>query len=133
MKIKYLALALFASIGMNAHSATEINDKDFGPTYGTAAADILVAKPLQVAGAVAGTALHVVGLPFSVASDSVDSSYEVLVRQPWDKLRRGVGYSEAYDAHIKNQYTNPNEVRFVVDRPSEIIINTDQNVQINPY
>lgn len=133
MKIKYLAIALLAGISVQAHSAVEINENDFGPTYGTATADILVAKPLQLAGAVAGTALHVVGLPFSIASDSVDSSYEVLVQQPWDKLRRGVGYSETYDTYVKNQGVNPNEVRFVVDRPSEVIINTDQNVQINPY
>ncbi|MDO4897212.1 MAG: hypothetical protein Q3971_07600 [Moraxella sp.] len=133
MKIKYLSLALLASISINAHSATEINEQYFGPTYGSATADLLIAKPLQLAGAVAGTALHVVGLPFSAASDSVDSSYEVLVRQPWDKLRRGTGYSDAYDTHIKNQYISPNEVRFVVDRPSEIIINTDQSVQVNPY
>lgn len=133
MKIKYLAIALLAGISVQAHSAVEINENDFGPTYGTATADILVAKPLQLAGAVAGTALHVVGLPFSIASDSVDSSYEVLVQQPWDKLRRGVGYSEAYDTYVKNQGVNPNEVRFVVDRPSEVIISTDQNVQINPY
>lgn len=133
MKIKYPAIALLAGISVQAHSAVEINENDFGPTYGTATADILVAKPLQLAGAVAGTALHVVGLPFSIASDSVDSSYEVLVQQPWDKLRRGVGYSEAYDTYVKNQGVNPNEVRFVVDRPSEVIINTDQNVQINPY
>lgn len=133
MKIKYLAIALLAGISVQAHSAVEINENDFGPTYSTATADILVAKPLQLAGAVAGTALHVVGLPFSIASDSVDSSYEVLVQQPWDKLRRGVGYSEAYDTYVKNQGVNPNEVRFVVDRPSEVIINTDQNVQINPY
>lgn len=133
MKIKYLAIALAAGISMQAHSAVEINENDFGPTYGTTTADILVAKPLQLAGAVAGTALHVVGLPFSIASDSVDSSYDVLVRQPWDKLRRGVGHSEAYDTYVKNQGVNSNEVRFVVDRPSEVIINTDQNVQINPY
>lgn len=133
MKIKHLALALMACVSINAHSATEINEQYFGPTYGSATADILVGKPLQLAGAVAGTALHVVGLPFSVTSDSVDSSYEVLVRQPWDKLRRGVGYSQEYDTYIKNQYANPNEVRFVVDRPSEVIISTEQNVQINPY
>lgn len=133
MKINYLALALVAGLGVHAHGATEINENYFGPNYGTATADLLVAKPLQLAGAVAGTALHVVGLPFSVASDSVDTSYEVLVRQPWDKLRRGVGYSAEYDTYVKNQYTNPNEVRFVVDRPSEIIIHTDQNVQVNPY
>lgn len=133
MKIKYLAIALVAGLSVHAHAATEINEKYFGPSYGTATADIIVAKPLQLAGAVAGTALHVVGLPFSAVSDSVDSSYEVLVRQPWENMRRGVGYSEEYDAHVKNQYISPNEVRFVVDRPSEVIINTDQSVQITPY
>lgn len=133
MKINHLALALVAVLGVQAHAATEINEKYFGPTYGTAAADVLVAKPLQLAGAVAGTALHVVALPFSVASDSVESSYDVLVKQPWSSLRRGVGYSEEYDAYVKNQYTSPHEVRFVVDRPSEVIISTNQDVQVTPY
>lgn len=135
MKIKHTLFAVMAAmtLSVHAHAAIEIDEKDFGPTYSSAAADILIAKPLQVAGALAGTALHLVGLPFSYASDSVESSAKVLVEQPWQALNRCVGCSTAYDNYIKNQQYPTNEVRFVVDRPSEVIINTDQNVVVNPY
>ena len=134
MKIKHSILALVAAtmIGTSAHAAIEINEEDFGPTYGTAVLDVTVAKPLQFVGAVAGTALHVIGLPFSIASDSVDTSYEALVAKPWQALGRCVGCSEAYDTYRNTHEVNPNEVRITVDRPSEIIINTDQNVVVNP-
>lgn len=134
MKIKYTltALVVAATLGTSAHAAIEIDEHDFGPTYATTAADIVVGKPMQLAAAIAGTALHVVGLPFSIASDSVDSSAEVLVRQPWENMRRCLGCTPAYDNYIKNQNHPQNEVRFTVDGPSEIIINTDQAVVVNP-
>lgn len=134
MKIKHLLFALATTLSVgSAGAAVEIDERDYGPTYGSMVADVAVAKPLQLAGAIAGTALHVVALPFSYASDSVDSSYETLVRQPWDAMRRCVGCTPSYDAYVKNEGVNTNEVRFVVDRPSEIIINTDQSVEVNPY
>lgn len=134
MKIKHLLFALVATFSIgSAGAAVEIDERDYGPTYGSMVTDVAIAKPLQLAGAIAGTALHVVALPFSYASDSVDSSYETLVRQPWDALRRCVGCSASYDAYVKNEGVSTNEVRFVVDRPSEIIINTDQSVEVNPY
>lgn len=134
MKIKHTLLALTVAtlISTTAHAAIEINEEDFGPTYGSAVLDITVAKPLQLVGAIAGTALHVVGLPFSVASDSTEISYETLVVKPWSALSRCVGCTEVYDNHRNTHKENPNEVRIVVDRPSEIIINTDQNVVVNP-
>lgn len=135
MKLKQTLLALVAVIGINsvAHAAIEIDEQNFGPTYSSATADLLIAKPLQLMGAVAGTALHVVGLPFSYASDSVESSEKVLVRQPWEALQRCVGCSSAYDNYIKNQQYPNNEVHLIIDRPSEVIINTDQSVVVNPY
>lgn len=132
MKRTLFALAAVAFISTSAHAAIEIHEEDFGPTYGSAALDITIAKPLQFVGAVAGTALHVIGLPFSAASGSVDSSYETLVVKPWQALSRCVGCSEAYDIYRNTHEVNPNEVRITVDRPSEIIINTDQNVVVNP-
>ena len=101
MKIKHTLLALTAAalISTTAHAAIEINEADFGPTYGTAVLDVTVAKPLQLVGAIAGTALHVVGLPFSVASDSTEISYETLVVKPWSALSRCVGCTEVYDNH----------------------------------
>lgn len=135
MKLKHTLLALMSAIALStsAHAAIEIDEKDFGPTYSSATMDILIAKPLQVAGALAGTAIHLVGLPFSLASDSVESSARVLVEEPWQALERCVGCSAAYDNYIKYQQNPTNEVRFVVDRPSEVIINTDQDVVVNPY
>ncbi len=135
MKIKHLLCAFTAVIAIHstANAAMEIDEKDFGPNYGTMTADLLVGKPAQLAGAIAGTALHVVGLPFSIASNSVDSSYEHLVRQPWDNMRRCVGCTPEYDNYVKRQNANTHEVRFIVDRPSEVIINTDQSVVVNPY
>lgn len=134
MKIKHTLFALMTAVALNtsANAAIEIDEKDFGPTYSSAALDILIAKPLQVAGAFAGTAIHLVGLPFSYASDSVESSAKVLIEQPWDALNRCVGCSAAYDNYIKNQEYPSNEVRFLVDRPSEVIINTDQDIVVNP-
>lgn len=134
MKIKHTLFALMTAVALNtsANAAIEIDEKDFGPTYGSAALDILIAKPLQVAGAFAGTAIHLVGLPFSYASDSVESSAKVLIEQPWDALNRCVGCSAAYDNYIKNQEYPSNEVRFLVDRPSEVIINTNQDIVVNP-
>lgn len=134
MKIKHTLFALMTAVALNtsANAAIEIDEKDFGPTYSSAALDILIAKPLQVAGAFAGTAIHLVGLPFSYASDSVESSAKVLIEQPWDALNRCVGCSTAYDNYIKNQEYPSNEVRFLVDRPSEVIINTNQDIVVNP-
>lgn len=134
MKLRHTLFALVSAIALttSAHAAIEIDEKDFGPTYSSATMDILIAKPLQVAGALAGTAIHLVGLPFSMASDSVESSARVLVEEPWQALNRCVGCTPAYDNYIKSQPHNTNEVRFVVDRPSEVIINTDQAVVINP-
>lgn len=134
MKIKHTLFALMTAVALNtsANAAIEIDEKDFGPTYSSAALDILIAKPLQVAGAFAGTAIHLVGLPFSYASDSVESSAKVLIEQPWDALNRCVGCSVAYDNYIKNQEYPSNEVRFLVDRPSEVIINTNQDIVVNP-
>lgn len=131
---KYLATALLglSLVGTQATAAIEIDENEgFGPTYSSTVADITIAKPLQVVGAVIGTGLHVVGLPFSYASNSVDESYETLVRQPWSSLQRCVGCTGAYDDYIKSTQQNKDEVRFVVDQPSEVIINTDAKVTVN--
>lgn len=134
MKMKHALVALLATamIGTSAHAAIEVDESDFGPTYGSAVLDVTVAKPLQLVGAVAGTALYAVSLPFSIASNSVESSYDALVAKPWSALSRCVGCSEAYDTYRNTHDINPQEVRITVDRPSEIIINTDQNVVVNP-
>lgn len=135
MKIKHTLVALLATavISTQAHAAVEVDEHDFGPTYATAAADIALVKPFQVVKAVTGTAIHLIGLPFSLATNSVESSANVLVRQPWEDLKRCVGCTGAYDDYVNSQNINSNETRFTVDGPAEIIINSGQDVVVTPY
>ncbi|WP_066801771.1 hypothetical protein [Moraxella oblonga] len=134
MKIKHTLIALLATaiIGTQAHAAVEVDEADFGPTYATVAADVALVKPFQVVKAVTGTAIHLIGLPFSLASGSAESSANLLVRQPWEDLKRCVGCTGAYDDYINSQNMSPNETRFTVDGPAEIIIQGSQNVVVNP-
>lgn len=133
--MKKLLIASVLSLGLVSHAsaAIEIDEKeDFGPTYGSTVADLTIGKPLQVIGATLGTALHIVGIPFSIASNSVSESYDTLVRQPWSALQRCNGCTPAYDSYIKSQENNTTgEVRFVVDKPSEIVIQTPTGVVVN--
>lgn len=117
-------------LASSANAAIEIEEtQDFGPTYGRTVADVTVGKPLQVAGAVLGTALHVVALPFSLASNSVDETYDTLVRQPWNALKRCNGCSAGYDEYIKTQQNPKTEVRFAVHGPSEVVILNEGEVR----
>lgn len=125
-----ISLALVAT---QANAAIEIDEEQgFGPTYGSTVADLTIGKPLQLLGAVGGTALHVVSLPFSLASDSVNESYDTLVRGPWSALQRCNGCSEGYDNYVKSQNNPQSQVRFIVTEPSEVIINTDATVIVQP-
>lgn len=130
--MKKLIIASLLSVGVmsNVHAAIEIDENEnFGPTYGSTVADLTIGKPLQVIGAVAGTALHIAAIPFSIASNSVTESFDTLVRQPWSALQRCNGCTPAYDNYIKSQ-DDSNEVRFVVDRPSEVVIQTENGVVV---
>lgn len=135
MKIKHTLVALLATavISTQAHAAIEVDEEHFGPTYATVATDIALVKPFQVVKAVTGTAIHLIGLPFSLATDSVESSADVLVRQPWADLKRCVGCTGAYDDYVNSQNVGAGETRFTVDGPAEIIINGNQNVVVTPY
>lgn len=129
MKKLVSATLLAMVVSTSAHAAIEIDEnQNFGPTYGSTVADVTIGKPLQLAGAVLGTALHVISLPFNAASGSVDESYENLVHKPWNALRRCTGCTESYDARIKAEPQT--QYRFVVTQPSEIIINSNDNVVI---
>lgn len=132
--MKKLLIASVLSLGLasTANAAIEIDeDEGFGPTYGSTVADVTIGKPLQVVGAVAGTALHIAALPFSIASNSVIESFDTLVRQPWSALQRCNGCSPAYDAYVKSQDDSAGEVRFIVDKPSEVVIQTQGGVVVN--
>lgn len=132
MKRFAAALALSSLISAPAFAAIEIDENEnFGPTFSSTIADITVGKPLQVANALLGTAVHIVGLPFSSLSNSTDESYDLLVAKPWNALRRCNGCTPIYDDYIKAKENTPNQVRFMVDGPSEIIITTDDQVIVN--
>ncbi|MDO5651888.1 MAG: hypothetical protein Q4G13_07125 [Moraxella sp.] len=135
MNVKHIisAIAISAAVAsVPAHAAIEIDESQpFGPTYGSAMADTTIAKPLQLAGAVLGTAAYVVAFPFAVASGSVDSTFEAMVATPWNALGRCVGCTEAYD-NYRNSRATQGQVRFVVDQPSEIVINTNEQVIVTP-
>ncbi|MDO4250164.1 MAG: hypothetical protein Q4C68_01495 [Moraxella sp.] len=133
MKRILVATALSFVFAGSAHAAIEIDESQgFGPTYGSTMADVTIGKPLQVVGAVLGTVAHVVNLPFAMASDSVDESYETLVAGPWSALQRCSGCSPAYDNYVKSQQNPQGEVRFIVTQPSEVIIHSNDTVIVAP-
>lgn len=129
MKRFALATALSLALVSPSFAAIEMDESQpYGPTYGSTVADLTIGKPLQVVGAVLGTALHVVTYPFAVASDSVEQSRATLVEGPWNALKRCNGCSPSYDNHIK---ADQESVRFVVDGPSEIVISSNGQVVVN--
>lgn len=110
---------------------TEIDEDNFGPTYGSMVADTVGGKPLQLATVVGGTAAFVASLPFTFFTGDVANSKRVLIDEPIQALDRCLGCTPAQDAYYKSQQVHNNQVRLVVDGPSEIYINTDQNVVVS--
>lgn len=115
-----------------AVAAIEIDETDFGPSYGTMVVDTVVGKPLQLVTAIAGTAAYVVSLPFSLIGGNADQAQQKLFVEPWDAMARCLGCTVAEDNYYKSQAVNDNVVRIVVDQPSEIFINTNDYVIVNP-
>ncbi|MBH0064072.1 MULTISPECIES: hypothetical protein [Psychrobacter] len=126
------SLSLLVASMQPALAAIEIDETDFGPSYGTMVADATVGKPLQLVGAVAGTALYLVSLPFSLIGGNADQAQQKLFVEPWDAMGRCLGCSVAEDNYYKSQANDNNLVRIVVDQPSEILINTNDYVIVNP-
>jgi hypothetical protein len=126
------SLSLLVASMQPALAAIEIDENDFGPSYGTMVADVTVGKPLQLIGAVAGTALYLVSLPFSLIGGNADQAQQKLFVEPWDAMGRCLGCSVAEDNYYKSQANDNNLVRIVVDQPSEILINTNDHVIVNP-
>jgi len=136
--VKQKALTVAASLSLMAASmqpalaAIEIDESDFGPSYGTMLADTTVGKPLQLVGAVTGTALYLVSLPFSLIGGNADQAQQKLFVEPWNAMGRCLGCTVAEDNYYKSQATDKNVVRIVVDQPSEILINTNDYVIVTP-
>lgn len=115
-----------------ASAAIEIDEKEFGPSYETMIVDTVAGKPLQLVNAVAGTIAYVVSLPFSLIGGNAEQAQQKLVVEPWDAMARCLGCTVAEDNYYKSQVVNDNVVRIVVDQPSEILINTNDYVVVNP-
>ena len=126
------SLSLMAATMQPALAAIEIDETDFGPSYETMVVDTVVGKPLQLVSAVAGTAAYLVSLPFSLIGGNADQAQQKLFVEPWDAMGRCLGCTVAEDNYYKSQVTNDNVVRIVVDKPSEILINTNDYVVVTP-
>ncbi len=125
------ATLLCASL-QSANAAIEIDESDFGPSYETMVLDTVVGKPLGLVAAVTGTAAYIVSLPFSLIGGNADQAQEKLVVEPWNAMGRCLGCSVAEDNYYKSQTADDNVVRIVVDRPSEVLISTNDNVIVTP-
>ena len=134
VKSKLLAAIISVSFTMTmmqpATAAIEIDESDFGPSYDTMVVDTVVGKPLQLVTAIAGTAAYIVSLPFSLIGGNADQAQQKLFVEPWDAMARCLGCTVAEDNFYKSQGVNDNVVRIVVDRPSEILINTNDYVVV---
>lgn len=124
--------SLLLALSQPASAAIEIDETDFGPSYGTMMVDTVAGKPLQLIAALAGTAAYVVSLPFSLAAGNAEQAQQKLVVEPWDAMSRCLGCTVAEDNYYKSQVVNNNTVRIVVDQPSEILINTNDYVVVSP-
>ena len=130
--LQKLAVATVLSLTAVSPSfaAIEIDEENFGPTYGSMVADATVGKPLQTLAVVGGAAAYVVSLPFTLLTGDTAQARRVLVEEPAQALNRCLGCTPAQDAYYKSTQAHENQVRLVVDGPSEIFINTDQNVVV---
>jgi hypothetical protein len=125
-------LGLMVASMQPTFAAIEIDETDFGPSYGTMMVDTVVGKPLQLVNAVAGTAAYLVSLPFSLVGGNADQAQQKLFVEPWDAMGRCLGCTVAEDNYYKSQVVDNNVVRIVVDQPSEILINTNDYVVVTP-
>ena len=126
-----VGLSIMLAVMQPASAAIEIDETDFGPSYNTMVVDTIAGKPLQLVNAVAGTLAYVVSLPFSLIGGNADQAQQKLFVEPWDAMARCLGCTVAEDNYYKSQVVNDNVVRIVVDRPSEILINTNDYVIVN--
>ena len=128
----FVSMSLMMIMMQPASAAIEIDGKEFGPSYETMIVDTVAGKPLQLVNAVAGTIAYVVSLPFSLIGGNAEQAQQKLVVEPWDAMARCLGCTVAEDNYYKSQVVNDNVVRIVVDQHSEILINTNDYVVVNP-
>lgn len=129
-----MAIVLSATTLSPAMAATEIDESEFGPTYGTMMVDAFIGKPLGALAVAGGVIASIVSLPFTVNNDELDQVERKLILEPIAALDRCLGCTPAEDAYYRSQLprdVNGNVVRVAVDGPSEVLINTNQNVVVH--
>lgn len=105
MSIKTIvALTLGCLMALPAQAAREIDETDFGPTYGRMTADTWVGKPLQVVGATLGSVTYALTLPFTAISGDQATAKQKLVTEPWNNLKRCTGCTPIEDRYYKSTY-----------------------------
>lgn len=129
-KLAFVSLLSITTI-MPSFAAIEIDEKDFGPTYGSAVADAVAGKPLGLLAVAGGTAAFVVSLPFTIFTGDVLQARRKLIEEPAMALDRCLGCTPAQDDDYKAKRDGHGQVRVLVDGPSEILINTNQNVVVH--
>lgn len=135
VSLKKIVLATLLSVAtitpsFAAIEVDETNGANYGPGYGTMAADTLVGKPLGALAVAGGAALWLASLPFTTISGDTEYAKQKLITEPADAMYRCLGCTVAQDNYYQSHRTDNNQVRLVVDGPSEILINTDQNVVV---
>lgn len=124
------AVALMVATMTCSFAATEIDEKDFGPTYGSMVADTIVGKPLGALAVVGGVVTAIASMPFTIYNDEIDQVERKLILEPLAALDRCLGCTPAEDQYFRSQRPNNDQVRVTVDGPSEILINTNQKVVV---
>ena len=132
--LKKIAVASLLSISTVTPSfaAIEVDEANFGPTYGPMVVDTLVGKPLGALAVAGGAAIWLASLPFTTLSGDTEYAKQKLITEPADAMYRCLGCTVAQDNYYQSHRSYNNQVRLVVDGPSEILINTDQNVVVTP-
>lgn len=125
-----LATALTVASTTGSVAATEIDEKDFGPTYGSMVVDTFVGKPLGALAVVGGIVTAIASMPFTINNDEIDQVERKLILEPLAALDRCLGCTPAEDQYFRSHRANNNQVRVMVDGPSEILIDTNQKVVV---
>lgn len=126
-----LVATLSAAMVSPSVAAIEVDDEHFGPTYDRMVVDTVVGKPLGLLAVVGGAAAWVASLPFTLFNGDAVRARQTLIDEPFYALNRCHGCTVAEDSYYKSQQDDQHNVRVVVDGPSEILINTNQNVVVN--
>ena len=74
-----LAATLTIVTTTTSFAATEIDESDFGPTYGSMVTDAAVGKPLQALNVAFGAASWLVSLPFTLFTGDTVAARQKLI------------------------------------------------------